>query len=310
MMSDHDIGAPEEEWVNHTVKRRIRPEGEMGLSDYHFITRWRVPARIEEVCDILSDPLDLPRWWPAVYLEAVEIEVQDGAAGPSPAAPEGPAAATSSGMPTADPGTPAFALLTKGWLPYTLRWSFRVVESDPPHGFALEAWGDFVGRGVWTFRQEGEIADIVYDWRITATKPLLRLGAPLFRPFFAANHRWAMRTGEESLRLELARRAASSGAEQAAGSRARLPEERADRRPYIRMIGLDEATGMLRTQLEAAVKRAGRIWNIVGIMSQNPSALKSSIDFYGTLMFGPSPLTRSRREMLAVVTSKVNHCVY
>jgi hypothetical protein len=35
------------------------------------------------------------------------------------------------------------------------------------------------------------------------------------RPAFSANHRWAMRKGEESLRLELARR--------------RVPPEQADR---------------------------------------------------------------------------------
>lgn len=49
----------------------------MGINDYHFVTRWRVPASIEDVNAILSDPLDLPRWWPAVYLEASEIEPPD-----------------------------------------------------------------------------------------------------------------------------------------------------------------------------------------------------------------------------------------
>ena len=43
-------------------------------------------------------------------------------------------------------------LFTKGWLPYTLRWRFRVTASDPPAGFTLAAEGDFVGRGVWTLR--------------------------------------------------------------------------------------------------------------------------------------------------------------
>ncbi|MEM8862322.1 MAG: carboxymuconolactone decarboxylase family protein [Chloroflexota bacterium] len=38
--------------------------------------------------------------------------------------------------------------------------------------------------------------------------------------------------------------------------------------------------------------------------------MKTSMDFYGTLMFGPSPLSRSQREMLATVVSVVNHCVY
>jgi len=35
---------------------------------------------------------------------------------------------------------------------------------------------------------------------------MLRYGSFVFKPIFAANHRWAMAKGEESLRLELERR--------------------------------------------------------------------------------------------------------
>jgi hypothetical protein len=98
---------------------------------------------------------------------------------------------------------------TRGALPYTLRWHFRVTESDFPHRFALEAWGDFRGRGEWRLRQDGPVVDVTYDWRVRAEKPLLRRLTWLLRPAFAANHRWAMRQGEASLRRELARRAAA-----------------------------------------------------------------------------------------------------
>src|SRR5207237_10618018 len=103
-------------------------------------------------------------------------------------------------------------------LPYTLRWEFEVVESRYPHGFSLVASGDFEGRGVWTFDQDGSFVDIVYDWRISAEKPLLRSLSFLLKPLFEANHRWAMAQGEESLRLELARRRATSDA-----ARAQIP---------------------------------------------------------------------------------------
>jgi len=59
---------------------------------------------------------------------------------------------------------------------------------------------------VWTLQQHGEFVDVTYDWRIVAEKPLLRYGSFALRPFFAANHRWAMARGHESLALELRRR--------------------------------------------------------------------------------------------------------
>jgi uncharacterized peroxidase-related enzyme len=80
--------------------------------------------------------------------------------------------------------------------------------------------------------------------------------------------------------------------------------------PYIKVFSLTEARGNLKREYDRALKRAGRIWNIVSIMSQNPRALKASMDFYSAIMYGSSPLSRSQREMLAVVTSATNHCVY
>ncbi len=80
--------------------------------------------------------------------------------------------------------------------------------------------------------------------------------------------------------------------------------------PWIKVFSLEEATGLLKKEYEKALKRAGRIWNIVTIMSQNPQAMKASMDFYGALMYGRSPLNRSQREMLAIVVSAANHCIY
>ena len=54
--------------------------------------------------------------------------------------------------------------------------------------------------------------DVTYDWRLRAEKPLLRSLSFLLKPLFEANHRWAMAQGEESLRLELARRRATTTA--------------------------------------------------------------------------------------------------
>ncbi|TMC79772.1 MAG: hypothetical protein E6J08_11580 [Chloroflexi bacterium] len=75
------------------------------------------------------------------------------------------------------------------------------------------AEGDFEGTGVWTITEDGDYVDATYDWRIAANKPLLRYGTLVMRPIFAANHRWAMARGLESLELELRRRRARTAAE-------------------------------------------------------------------------------------------------
>jgi hypothetical protein len=161
-------------------------------NQYEFLTRWRIEGTCGEVADILGDPLDLPRWWPSVYLGVEELR---------------PADASGLGR--------VVRLHTKGWLPYTLTWQFELIESRYPHGFALVASGDFEGRGIWTFTQDGEFVDIAYDWRLSAEKPLLRNLSFLLKPLFEANHRWAMEQGAQSLRLELARRRATSEAARA-----------------------------------------------------------------------------------------------
>ena len=80
-------------------------------------------------------------------------------------------------------------------------------------GFRLDATGDFEGRGIWTFVQDGPDVLVDYDWKILAEKPILRDLSFIMKPIFGANHRWAMARGEESLKLELARRHAGSDAE-------------------------------------------------------------------------------------------------
>lgn len=80
--------------------------------------------------------------------------------------------------------------------------------------------------------------------------------------------------------------------------------------PWIKQISIDEATGLLKTQFDAALKRAGRVWHIVHIMSLNPRAMRDSIAFYSTVMMGESLLSRVQRELLATVVSFENHCYY
>lgn len=167
----------------------------MASNDYHFVSHWRVEGTCGEVADILGDPLLLSRWWPSVYLDVRELRPPD---------------AKGLGR--------RVALHTKGWLPYTQQWEMEVVEHRYPSGLTIMARGDFDGRGVWTFEQDGRFVNITFDWRLRAGKPLLRNLSFMMKPVFEANHRWSMEQGEESLKLELERRRAPSDA-----IRARIP---------------------------------------------------------------------------------------
>jgi hypothetical protein len=160
-------------------------------NDYHFVTHWRVFGTIKEVTDIIGDAERLPIWWPSVYLEVKVLDAGD-----------------ERGL------GKVVDLYTKGWLPYTLRWRFEVTEINDK-SFRIEAEGDFVGYGIWTFAEDGDWVNVTYEWIIRADKPLLRDLSFVMKPLFSMNHEWAMRKGEESLQLELAR------------TRAKTPHEKA-----------------------------------------------------------------------------------
>ncbi len=177
----------------------------MGCNDYHFVTRWRSPGTVEEVAAVSHNVAEVVRWWPAVYRQVDELAPGD---------------AERVGM--------VVRVVTKGWLPYTLCWTLRVIEAHYPYDFTIEAWGDLVGRGVCTIAQVGDAAQVTYDWRVRAEKPLLRALSCLFKPLFAANHAWAMRMGERSLRLEVARRRATGAGERMLVPAAPRPTRAAD----------------------------------------------------------------------------------
>ena len=79
---------------------------------------------------------------------------------------------------------------------------------------------------------------------------------------------------------------------------------------HVRLIEVEEATGALKDEYDAAVGRAGKVFNIVKAMSLRPGVLKRSMDLYKAVMFGPSGLSRQERELLAVVVSRQNDCHY
>ncbi len=79
---------------------------------------------------------------------------------------------------------------------------------------------------------------------------------------------------------------------------------------WIEKVPEDRAEGLLADVFEAAKGRAGKIYEILRVQSQNPRVLRRSIELYVEAMRGRSPLSRAQREMIAVVVSKTNDCHY
>ena len=79
---------------------------------------------------------------------------------------------------------------------------------------------------------------------------------------------------------------------------------------WIRVISIAEATGQLKKLYERYVEPNGTLDNILMIHSLNVKSLKTHYDLYAHLMRGRSDLSRTQREMIAVVVSAVNRCHY
>jgi hypothetical protein len=80
---------------------------------------------------------------------------------------------------------------------------------------------------------------------------------------------------------------------------------------YIRTIPQSEARGALAEQYDAAMARAGKIFNVIAIQGLQPRVLAASTNLYVRVMQAPGePLARAQREMIATFVSRLNGCEY
>jgi alkylhydroperoxidase family enzyme len=79
---------------------------------------------------------------------------------------------------------------------------------------------------------------------------------------------------------------------------------------WIKVIREEEAQGELKRVYDIMIEPWGGVDNIMKIHSLNVPSLKAHNLIYGTLMRGRSDLSREQREIIAVVASVANRCVY
>ena len=80
---------------------------------------------------------------------------------------------------------------------------------------------------------------------------------------------------------------------------------------WIETVDPEDAKGLLARLYAAAVKRAGKVFNILRLQSPRPEILRASTQLYLEVMHSPrSPLSRAQREMIATAVSRANFCDY
>ena len=149
-------------------------------NEYRFVDRWFVPAPLEEAYDVVGDTVRYPDWWGDVFVDV------EGDGGPP------------------RPGRHV-RIVSRGFLPYLLRWEAEVVDAEAPRTFGFTMTGDFVGSGSWTFEPVEAGTDAVFEFRPRVEKAGVKQLSPLLKPLFRWNHRWAMERGERGIAALFAR---------------------------------------------------------------------------------------------------------
>lgn len=78
----------------------------------------------------------------------------------------------------------------------------------------------------------------------------------------------------------------------------------------IDVIEYESAEGRLKEIYDDLIKKRGKLADVHTIQSLNPKTIVSHMDLYLDVMFGTSPLSRPQREMIAVIVSIANSCMY
>ncbi len=150
---------------------------------YRFTDIWRIAHPIGVVWRMVDDVSAWRDWWPDYrYAHRVSSDVAHGVGA-------------------------RWRVKVKADLPYTVDFTFTVLEHDPPRYVRIHVEGFFEGEVDWRLEPEGPGATRMELHEETETKwPLINLVGRLGgRRWLEANHAAAMRRGEQGLRAALER---------------------------------------------------------------------------------------------------------
>jgi hypothetical protein len=148
------------------------------MAEYRFVTHWRFNAPLERVWAEIDAPERYPEWWPSMRLYRDLTPSVHGV------------------------GARA-ERVTKGVLPYSLRYVTNVTRYEPLREIAYNVEGDLTGSGRMVLEAEGEQTAVVIYWNVATTGFWFNLFAPPLKPLLAWNHNCVMAQGERGLAARL-----------------------------------------------------------------------------------------------------------
>jgi mannose-6-phosphate isomerase-like protein (cupin superfamily) len=153
------------------------PKSQQSASyEYHFFDRWYIPAPREIVWKTITQTESYTTWWGMVYDHTKKL---------------------TDGLPSGVGAKHEVAV--HGPLPYKLRFVVEAIKIEDPSLLEVRALGDLNGRGIWRLCAVEGGTEVSYDWRPSASFPLIRTLSPVLKPLFRWNHDWCMQQGEKGL---------------------------------------------------------------------------------------------------------------
>ena len=141
------------------------------MEPYSFVTTWRVDAPANKVWDALQC---MSSWWPGMESSQNLNPGQEGIGA-------------------------RYERITRGRLPYSLRYIITITRFDPPRASSYDSEGDLVGKGSYVLTQTGATTEIVFTWDVATRGFWMNVLAPALKPLFAWNHNYVMAKGEKAL---------------------------------------------------------------------------------------------------------------
>ncbi len=78
----------------------------------------------------------------------------------------------------------------------------------------------------------------------------------------------------------------------------------------IKVVQPEDAGKELKEVYDDLVKKRGKLSEVLKIQSLHPASISSHVHFYMDIMFSKTSLSRAEKELLAVVVSVANGCLY